>query len=113
MENNKSEPVFIGGMFLSTVAETAPAWVITKQSIHMETLYNWLKANKHLANEKGYINIQGLEGKSGKRYFSLDTYEKKEVVEAPQASNTQPVEGKGIDITEFTGAVKNTEDIPF
>ena len=30
-----------------------------------------------------------------------------------EASSISAVEGKGIDVTEFTGAVKNTEDIPF
>lgn len=30
-----------------------------------------------------------------------------------KASNTPTVEGKGIDVTEFTGAVANTQDIPF
>ncbi len=111
MENNT---IFISGMFLNKVSDKAPDFIITNQSIHMETLYNWLKENKHLANEKGYINITGKESKGGKRYFQLDTYEKKEVEQAPQAeaSNRPTVEGKGIDMSEFGAAVDESQ-IPF
>ena len=112
MENNT---IFISGMFLNKVSDKAPDFIITNQSIHMETLYNWLKENKHLANEKGYINITGKESKGGKRYFQLDTYEKKEVEQPAQASSTPAVEGRGMeDITAaFTGAATNPQDIPF
>lgn len=109
MENNT---IFVGGLFLNKVADTAPSFIITNQSIHLETLYNWLRENKALADEKGYIRVVGKESKEGKRYFVVDTW-KPTAVEAPQASNTQPVEGKGIDITEFTGAVTDTKFIPF
>lgn len=120
MENNKSDTQFVSGMFLNKVAETAPAWVITNQSIHMETLFKWLQANKGLADEKGYIRIVGKESKEGKRYFQVDTYKPK--AEQITAMNTTFVggegkftavpEGKGIDMSEFTGEAK-TEDIPF
>ena len=109
MENNT---IFISGMFLNKVSDKAPDFIITNQSIHMETLYNWLKENKHLANEKGYINITGKESKGGKRYFQLDTYEKKEIEQVAPASNTPAVEGKGIDMSEFGAAVDESQ-IPF
>lgn len=104
MENNT---IFIGGMFLNKVSDKAPDFIITNQSIHMETLYNWLKENKNLADEKGYIRIVGKESKGGKRYFEVDQW-KPTSVEAPQASSTPAVEGRGYD-----GSVTNTEDIGF
>lgn len=109
MENNT---IFVSGMFLNKVSDNAPEFIITNQSVHMETLYKWLQANKGLADEKGYIRLVGKESKEGKRYFQVDTWKPK--TEQPvQASNTPAVEGKGIDITEFTGAATNPKDVPF
>lgn len=112
MENNKTEPVFVGGMFLNKVSDQAPAFIITNQSIHMETLFKWLQANKNLSDDKGYIRIVGKEGQSGKRYFQVDTWKPKEATPEPKVETVAP-EGKGIDMTEFTGAASNTDDIPF
>ena len=103
MENTTT---FVGGLFLNKVSDNAPSFIITNQSIHMETLYKWLQANKGLADEKGYIRIVGKESKEGKRYFQVDNYKPK--TEAPVVTP----EGKGIDMSEFTGEAK-TEDIPF
>ena len=106
MENTTT---FVGGLFLNKVSDNAPSFIITNQSIHMETLYKWLQANKGLADEKGYIRIVGKESKEGKRYFQVDTYKPKTDTPEPVATPVQP---KGIDMTEFTGEAK-TEDIPF
>jgi hypothetical protein len=88
MENQNSEKVFVSGLYLNRVSESAPAFVITNQDIHVEKLIAWLTANKHLANEKGYIRITGKESQTkddkgfNKRYFQVDTYKK------PEASTT-------------------------
>ena len=105
MENNTT---FVSGLYLNKVSENAPAFIITNQSIHMETLFKWLQANKGLADEKGYIRIVGKESKEGKRYFQVDTYKPKTESPAPVATP----EGKGIDMSEFTGEV-NVNGIPF
>ena len=108
MENTTT---FVSGLFLNKVSDNAPSFIITNQSIHMETLFKWLQANKGLADEKGYIRIVGKESKEGKRYFQVDTWKPKTEALAPVAT-TAPVEGKGIDMSEFTGEV-NYQDIPF
>lgn len=110
MENNN---IFVGGLFLNKVSDNAPSFIITNQSIHLETLYNWIKANKHLADEKGYIRIVGKESKEGKRYFQVDTWKPKTESPTPVAATASVApEGKGIDMSEFTGEV-NVDDIPF
>lgn len=80
MSEQNQEAIFVSGMYLDRVSDKAPAFIITNQSIHVEKFMEWLTANKHLANEKGYIRIQGKESKTVdekgnfKRYFQVDTY---------------------------------------
>jgi len=111
MENSTNNTIFVSGMFLNKVSDSAPAYIITNQSIHMETLFKWLQANKGLADEKGYIRIVGKEGQSGKRYFAVDTWKPK-AEEVPPVATVAP-EGKGIDMAEFTGEVDYFSNIPF
>lgn len=102
---------FVGGLFLNKVSDNAPAFIITNQSIHMETLYNWLKENKGLADDKGYIRIVGKESKEGKRYFQVDTWKPKAEASTSGGVNVAQVEGKGIDMSEFGEA--DLSSIPF
>lgn len=84
-----NEPIFTSGFYLNKVAETAPAFIITNQSIHVEQAIKWLnEVAKPLVDEKGYIRIVGKESKEGKRYFQVDTYKPKVVEPTGQASNT-------------------------
>lgn len=103
MEN--TDPIFVSGLYLNRVSDKAPAFIITNQDIHVEKLIAWLQANRHLANERGYIKITGKEsqtlGNDGlpKRYFQVDTW-KKEVTpevagvaeEVPQTTGNTSVE---------------------
>lgn len=66
--------IFTEGFYLNKVHEKAPAFIITNQSIQVEKAIAWLQANKHLADEKGYIRLVGKESKEGKRYFQVDTW---------------------------------------
>jgi hypothetical protein len=84
MSDQNQEAVFVSGMYLDRVSEKAPSFIITNQTIHVEKMIEWLTANKHLANEKGYIRLVGKESKTVdergnfKRYFQVDTYKKPE-----------------------------------
>lgn len=85
----EKETIFVGGLYLNRVSEKAPSFIITNQDIHVEKLIAWLTTNKHLANERGYIKITGMESKTlddkgfNKRYFAVDTY--KPAVPQPSA----------------------------
>lgn len=109
MENNNT---FVSGLYLNKVSDNAPSFIITNQSIHLETLFNWLKANKGLADEKGYIRIVGKESKEGKRYFQVDTWKPKvpELDSVDYGDKSTPNQ-KGIDMSEFGEA--NIDNIPF
>lgn len=91
MEN--TETIFVSGLYLNRVSEKAPAFIITNQDIHVEKLIAWLTANRHLANERGYIRITGKESQTkddkgfNKRYFQVDTY-KPEQKPATQTEET-------------------------
>lgn len=78
--SEQTETNFVNGLYLGRVHENAPAFIITNQKIHVEKLTEWLTANKHLADEKGYIRLQGKESLNvdekgfPKRYFQVDTW---------------------------------------
>lgn len=76
----EKETIFTEGIYLNKVHEKAPAFIVANVSIHLEKAIAWMQANKHLADEKGYIRLTGKESKQGKRYFEVDTWkpEKKE-----------------------------------
>lgn len=88
MEPEKA--IFVSGLYLNRVSDKAPAFIITNQSLHVDTLIKWLQENKHLADEKGYLKLVGKESKNTdekgnfKRYFQVDTYK-------PAPKNDAPV----------------------
>lgn len=111
MTEQTKETVFVSGLYLGRVPDTAPAFIISNQTIHVEGLIKWLQENKHLADEKGYIRLQGKESKSVdergqfKRYFQVDTWKPTPKVEqAPQNASVVP---------EYPAEQVNSEDIPF
>ncbi len=89
--------VFVSGMFLSRVPEKAPSFIITNQSIHVKNMIKWLQENEGLADENGFIRLQGKESKNVdekgnfKRYFQVDTWkpEKKEDTATPPVDLTE------------------------
>jgi predicted transcriptional regulator len=104
----ETEKTFVSGLYLNRVHENAPAFIITNQEIHVEKFITWLTANKHLANDKGYLKIVGKESEklddkgNPKRYFEVDRWMPKEKAKEVQTGAPEyPAE----DITP--------EDIPF
>ena len=109
MSEQKQDSIFLSGMYLDRVHEKAPAFIITNQTIHVQKLIQWLQENKHLADSKGYIKIQGKESArtvdekgNFKRYFQVDTYKKPEV--STQSESALP---------EYKDNEIKPEDIPF
>ena len=90
MSEQNTEAVFVSGLYLNRVPDQAPAFIITNQSIHVDTLIKWLQEHKDLADEKGYIKLQGKESKNKddkgnfKRYFQVDRWVKKEYNEVDE-----------------------------
>lgn len=107
MEQEKSDAVFVGGMYLERVHPNAPQFIITNQNIHVEKMVAWLVANKHLANEKGYIRIVGKESQTkndrgeNKRYFQVDNYK------------STPKDEKPVIPEYLQGAPFDDQSIPF
>lgn len=71
------EKIFVGGIYSKEVPETAPNFILGQGSFHVEKLITWLQENKHLASDRGYINWKLLEGKTGTRYYEVDTWKPK------------------------------------
>lgn len=86
MENNTR--IFVDGIYLNKVSPSAPSFIITNQSFHVEKLISWLTSNKMLVDDGGYIKITGMESKDGtKRYFVVDNYKPKEATpDDPEAT---------------------------
>lgn len=112
MENNKTAKVFVNGLISKDIPDTTPEWILGKLSVKMEDLYLWLREHKGLADENGWLNLTILRSKTtGKRYIEVDTWKPKaqESTSAPVAQ----VEGKGIDMSEFTDGAVDPKNIPF
>ena len=69
-----SETTFAEGFFFDRPRENAPEWVIGKMNVQVEKAIAFLRAN---ANERGYVNLDIKEAKSGKPYVALDTWKPK------------------------------------
>jgi hypothetical protein len=75
--------IFAEGIFLNTVKDTAPEFIKANVSVHIDKAIAWLETMKQHQDDKGYIRLVGKEGRSGKRYFELDTWK-------PTAANSSP-----------------------
>jgi len=67
-----SEIVFAQGMFFAKPSEKAPEFVLGKISIKRIEFLEWL--DQQTENDKGYVNLDVLMGKSGKPYVKLDNF---------------------------------------
>ena len=85
----ETETIFPEGVYLNTVSEKAPDFIKANISIHIEKAVAWLQANKHLADEKGYLKLTGKESKQGKRYFQVDRWVPNKSTE-PTTDSTKP-----------------------
>ena len=69
--SNQSETVFAEGFFVTDAREGAPEFVMGAVSISKDKAIAFI--NEH-ANEKGYVNLDLLRGKSGQPYLKLNTF---------------------------------------
>mgnify|MGYP001331105636 CR=1 FL=1 len=66
--------IFPEGLFFNEPHENAPDFVKGRLAIDIEKFTNFLKNNKHLADKKGYMKFDLLEGRSGRYYAAVNTY---------------------------------------
>lgn len=102
---------FANGIYPNRLSDKAPDFVLASVSINVTQFLEWLQANKHLANERGYINLKGLENREKtKRYFEIDLWEPKKDVatNTGNVATTAPVKTEVYPEEEI-----NPNDIPF
>jgi hypothetical protein len=76
----------VKGFFMKTPHENAPDFVKRKVGVNVEQFVQYLHEN---ANEKGYVNFDLLEAKSGHWYLKKDEYQPREQNEqSQQAGNS-------------------------
>lgn len=66
-----AEKTFAKGFYGNKPAQGAPDFVVGRLSLKSEDAIEFIKAH---TNEKGYCNIDILEGKEGKLNLVLNTY---------------------------------------
>jgi hypothetical protein len=75
-ENTK---IFVNGLLSKDVPDTAPEFILGKNSIKVNDLIQWLQENRHLADENGWINtITKRSQSTGKRYIEVDTWKREQ-----------------------------------
>lgn len=66
---------FPDGIYFDKPHQNAPKFVLGRIALKREQFLAWLEGEA--PNEKGYINLQVVEGKEGKKpYISVDEYQK-------------------------------------
>lgn len=80
-----SETIFPDGIIVKSPSPQAPDYVVAKMSIKVDEFIQFLNAN----TQKGWVNLEILNGKSGKLYAKLDNYTPKEGA-APKAKRDVP-----------------------
>lgn len=90
MENNeKQEPIFADGFFFDRPREGAPDFVKGRMSIMAEKAIAFITKHK---NEAGYVNLDFLKSKDGKKlYFQLNTW-KPDMSDKPEGLKDNQVE---------------------
>lgn len=69
--STQKEKKYIKGFYGKKPNEKAPAFVLGNLSIKVDDAINFLQDNK---NDKGYVNIDLLDGKDGKVSYVLNEY---------------------------------------
>lgn len=64
------------GLYFNHPHEKAPNFVIGRLSIKRDDFRQWL--NQQQFNEKGYLNLDILNGKDGKPYIAVNEYKKQQ-----------------------------------
>ena len=96
----------VKGFFLKTPHENAPDWVKRKVSVNVEQFSEYLRDH---ANEKGFVNFDLKEAKTGHWYLQLDKW-KPSINENSDESPAPEVET----FTPYTPPPKPFEDdVPF
>lgn len=93
------------GIWFNKPSPKAPTFVIGRISIGIESFIAWLKEQK--PNEKGYVNIDVLEGRDGKPYLVLNEWKK----ESPASPKEEVY--KSEEYLEGENKSVNPADIPF
>lgn len=64
---------FVDGMNISAPTERMPDFIKARLGVKVNNFYAWAQAH---ADERGWVNIDIKESKSGKWYAELNTYKK-------------------------------------
>jgi len=69
------------GLYYNAPRENAPDFVLGSISIKKQDFLQWLDQKE--PNEKGYVNLDVLNGKEGKPYVTVNDYNKQTAQEMP------------------------------
>ena len=99
--SNSTETIFADGFFVSSPRDNAPDFVMGDISISKDKAIAFINAN---ANDRGYVNLDLLMGKTGQPYLKLNTF-----TPQPKADGSDAVaEVQVAQVAEATG-----DDLPF
>jgi hypothetical protein len=101
MSNSTTETVFAEGFFVADARDGAPDFVMGSISVSKDKAVAFI--NEH-ANEKGYVNLDMLRGKSGQPYLKLNDF-----VPTPRKDEA----GAVADTQEMEVAEASSDDLPF
>ncbi len=120
MSDVKPEPIFVDGIFIKDIPDTAPEYILADYSINIDKFKAWLDLHSGKA-VRGWLNITVKKSQAGKKYAQLNTYRPQESTsDAPQSpSQAENTENRfQFNKTEELPVIQqnedvNVEDIPF
>lgn len=71
--SSMSDKIFPEGMNVTAPSDRAPDFVKARIGIRPQHFHEWAKQH---VDDRGWVNIDILEGRTGKWYASLNTYKK-------------------------------------
>lgn len=95
----------VNGIFFKTPHDNAPDWVKRKVSVNVEQFIQYLQEN---ANEKGYVNFDLNEARSGHWYLQKDDW-KPDGQKAEQSSRPAHQEHTGTPFQSYKPGPKPTD----
>lgn len=96
------EKLFVDGMMFKNPIDSAPKWIKGNILVNVDKFREFCIKNAGYVSEKGWLNIDLKEGRTGAMYLELNTWKpQKQVVEPTTKTSPSEDHPEGLDIDKI------------